>query len=456
MNKTYSYIKILSRQRSLVWTKFFIAVLVLSFASCKKDNEVGIDVQPEEDIIGLYTTDTLTLITSTVIEDSLRTDETPTVVLGTSQEPLFGESKCGVFSQFSIPNNQQSIDFTPGTTVAIFDSAVLMLAYEFDFYGDTSQAQTFNVYQMTDQIYKDSVYYSNSPKNYYPQAIGTKTFLPRPRTSVRVITDTDDSLAPHLRIPIDYNWAQQIFAQGNGSTGGPLGDNNLWAAYMNGLYIEAGATGSSLLYFNMLDSLTGLRLYYHNSEGDTTSFTFIVNSTTPFYSYYKHNYASSIVGGELNNTMTSSVYVQSNAGVKTKVQFPTLNAWYDNLGFEAAINKAELVIFGIPDPVPDQYPLNTRLLATTIDEDGKEHLMIDFFEGSSYFGGILNTTTSVYKINMARYFQSMLTGTQVNNGIYLKEIFGTENGRRSVLGSGNGSATPGYKMYLRITYTRIN
>ena len=112
------------------------------------------------------------------------------------------------------------------------------------------------------------------------------------------------------------------------------------------------------------------------------------------------------------------------------------------------------MIFAETPADPDHLPLNTRFFVTSIDSVGEEHLIIDMFESAEYFGGSLNTTTNVYKINMARYFQSMCTGDQQNNGIYLKEIYGAENGRRSVIGSSTNQN--GLKMYLRLTYTRIN
>jgi hypothetical protein len=76
------------------------------------------------------------------------------------------------------------------------------------------------------------------------------------------------------------------------------------------------------------------------------------------------------------------------------------------------------------------------------------------FETTSYYGGELNTATNEYRINIARYLQGVLNGTEENNGLYLKEIFGAENGRRSVIGS--GAPTSGSRMYLRLVYTRIN
>lgn len=427
------------------------------FSSCKKESELGADIQPEEDLIGLYTTDTTTLITYTVREDSLRTDETPTVVLGHCADPEFGTSVCGVYSQFSIPNNLNNIDFLDTCTgQAILDSAVLMLSYKYDFYGDTLTPQTFSVYQMTDMLYKDSVYYSNQTKNYYPTPVGGLTFAPRLRTSTAVGTDT---FPPHLRIPIDMNWANQVFSQSGGAN---LASNAAWLSYMNGLYITSTGGGTSLLYFNMLDTLTGLRFYYHTTCGDTSDFTFVVNSTTAYYSYFQHDYSlanNTYLTGQLLSSGGPNpfTFVQANAGLKTKIEFPYLKDWYDNLGYPVAINKAELVIFGIEDQTaPDNFPLNTRMFLTSIDSVNKEHLLIDMYESSSYYGGSLNTTTNVYKINIARYIQGVVNGEEENNGIYLKEIFGTENGRRSTIGGTVAPLDPAKKMYLRLVYTRIN
>lgn len=458
MNK-YSLNTILSRP-SFVWTKFLLALCILTATACNKESDVGIDIQPEEDLIGLYTTDTTTLIAFTVIEDSLRTDESPTTVIGHCEDQLFGTSDCGVYSQFSIPNNLQNINFLPAacsTGSVVLDSCVLMLSYKFDFYGDTSFPQTFSVYQMTDVLNKDSLYYSNQDRNFYPAPIGALTFNPHPRTKVTVEGDTQ---APHLRIPIDMNWANIVFSQSGGTN---LSNNLNWVNYMNGLYIKPTGTGSqSLLYFNMQDSLTGLRFYYHTTCGDTTDFTFLVNATTPYYSRYTHDYTTANnpdllaqLGGDTTNPF-ANCYVQSNAGLKTKIKFPYLKSWYDNLGFPAAINKAELVIFGEETFASDNFPLNTRMFLTSIDSVNREHLLLDMFESSDYYGGPLNTTTNVYKINIARYLQDVLSGGKEDNGLYLKEIFGTENGRRSVIGSSSSIANPSKRMYLRLVYTRIN
>ncbi|MBL7883437.1 MAG: hypothetical protein JNL69_05175, partial [Bacteroidia bacterium] len=45
-------------------------------SSCNKESQLGLDVQPEGDLLNVLWSDTTTIYTRTVREDSLRTDET--------------------------------------------------------------------------------------------------------------------------------------------------------------------------------------------------------------------------------------------------------------------------------------------------------------------------------------------------------------------------------------------
>lgn len=427
-------------------TKFFIVASFLLLASCKKESDIGSDVFPEDDNLQLSVTDTTSIIAYTVREDSLRSDESPIIQIGTLMDPDFGTTTAGLFTQLSIPNNQLNINFGSN---AVLDSCALGLAYEFDYYGDTADGQTFNVYQMTEDIYKDSAYYSNRAKQYYTGVIGTTTVAPRPRTYV----GPDTTTPPYLRIPIDMGFAQQIFNQ----SGGPsLADNAAFLQFMKGIYIASenvsGITGS-LVRFKPLDSLTRLTLYYHDGA-DLKTFDFVINSTTAYYSYFTHSYSSTILN-QVNNPGPGyfETYIQATAGLKTKIEFPFLDAW-KNLGDPIAINKAELVIKADPGTATGDLPINKQLYLVSIDSAGGQHLLIDMFESSVYYGGTVNTTTSEYKINLARYFQDLVSGNQDNYGLYLKEIDPVASGRRTVIGSPN--STTGYKMYLRLVYTRVN
>lgn len=444
--------------RTLCGTKIYIVAAVFLLASCKKDSNLGLEIQPTGDLIDLQASDTLTLLTYTVREDSIRSDEAKIVQIGTINDAIFGNSSASLFTQFSIPNNLLNINF--GAT-AVLDSCFLNLAYDFDYYGDTLSQQTFSVYQLTQDIYKDSGYYSNRAMQCYPSfanriSIGDTTISPRPRSKIVVGTDT---LKAQLRIPIQYNFAQQVFSQSGGAN---LASNTAFHKYLKGLFIESQSPSlnpgqGALSRFNLLDTTTKLTFYYHTVT-DTLTFSFIINASTAYYSRYTHDYStiSNSLTTQLANqgvNTSNEVYVSACAGVKTKIEFPYLNDLI-NLPYSIAINKAELVIKADPSTASDNFPINKQLYVVSIDSLGQQTLLLDMFENSIYFGGAVNTNTSEYKINIARYFQELMAGEKPNNGLFLKELDPNSQGRRAVLGSANQNST--YKMYLHLVYTRIN
>src|SRR5665213_1634780 len=155
--------KILSR--SLSGTKFLLPLFILfCFASCKKEGNIGTNVQASDELIDLKSKD-LFPITYTMREDSVRSDLSPIIQIGNIYDPIFGKSTAALFTQLVIPNNLLDLSFGAG---AQLDSTFLSLSYNYDFYGDTLTQQTFNVYQMIQNIYYDTAYYSNHPKQYYP------------------------------------------------------------------------------------------------------------------------------------------------------------------------------------------------------------------------------------------------------------------------------------------------
>lgn len=456
MNQKQSrfYNQILSR--SFSGTKFFLIGIIFLAASCKKESGIGSNIQPDSDLINLQATDSLSLFTYTVKEDSLRSDEASIIQIGNINDAVFGNTNASLFTQVVIPNGLLNIDF--GAT-AVLDSSALSLAYSYDYYGDTLAAQQFRVYQMTEGIYHDSVYYSNRITQCYPtfqsriEVGSTALQAPHPRSKTVVGTDT---LPANLRIPIANSFAQQIFSQSGGSN---LASNANFLQYLKGLYIEsdnsAPGTGA-LLHFNLLDTLSRLTLYYHTAT-ETKKFSFVINAGTAYYSRFTHDYtsASTTLTSQLNNpgvNISNEVYVSACAGVKTKIEFPYLDN-LKNLGYAIAINKAELIIKADPSTVSNDFPLNKQLYVVSIDSTGRQVLLTDMYESSTYFGGSVNTVSNCYKINIARYFQEMMNGTKQNNGLYLKEFNPDSEGRRAVLGS---HLNPSYKMYLHLVYTRIN
>ena len=141
---------------------FCFCALLLIF-SCTDPNLIGLEVQPPSDGITITLSSAKNnLKLSTILEDSLRSDETSTILLGDmSYDYIFGESSADFATQFQLPFNNIDVG-NPDTLIV--DSVVLSLSYAGS-YGN-NDALNIQVYKLTESIFKDSSYYSNQELNY--------------------------------------------------------------------------------------------------------------------------------------------------------------------------------------------------------------------------------------------------------------------------------------------------
>jgi hypothetical protein len=447
--------------RALLPAALFLATLVLP-ASCKKESDIGLGLQPGDDLLNAQLTDTITLWTKTERDDSLRSDKPTLCVIGSNNDPDFGKTMAGLYAQFLIPGTINNINF--GNT-PVLDSTVLLLRYNFDYFGDTATLQTFNVFQMTESIHKDSAYYATTTKTFNTAPIGTLTFSPRPRTPV---ISGSDTLPAHIRIVLDPAFGNSIFSLAAGA-GNILNDNTELLSALNGLFIApnnpAQQSGEgALLYFSPKDTLTRLTMYYRDDANVNKSFSFSITSQSAYFGSYQHDYSDftlTAITNQLNTPLGgpynfNEVFVQSLGGLRTRIEFPFIAQLRpDVLGYNIAINKAELVLKVDPAASANpNLPPNNRLYVTSFSDAGKQQLLTDFLVPASNFDGNYDPATGEYRINMAIYFQRLLNGEEPNTGLLLKEIVPNNNARRVKLGSGLPASSN--QMKLRLTYTRVN
>ncbi len=192
-----------------------IILVIFSFLfACKEPDIVGIEVQPAGDQLNVEHCDTISLFAYSVLEDSIRTDETTYNLLGSSFDPVFGKCAASFYAQLRLSVNNVNFGTNP-----VLDSIVLSLPYA-TIYGDTNAQQTVKVYEIAEDIYKDSIYYSNRDFLTTGVPIASMTFTPNIRDSVTV---GNDKLPPQLRIHLNAAVGQK-FLDASGSTS--LSDNN--------------------------------------------------------------------------------------------------------------------------------------------------------------------------------------------------------------------------------------
>lgn len=429
----------------------YLSLLVIALAgillsSCEEPDVIGLNVQPPGDQLNLAETDTISLITYTVREDSLRSDETTYALLGSYLDPVFGLHSASFYSQIRLSSNNTSFGSNPQA-----DSIVLTLVYNAA-YGDTLTPQTVKVYELIESIDKDSSYYSNDAFT-IGSLLASKAFVPAPLDSVKI---DGVKKAPHLRIKLEPSLAQR-FIDASGSTS--LSNNSNFLDFFKGIFVTTDPVNSkgAILSFDLLNSLSQVTMYYKNDNADSLKYNFVINENCARINHFNHhNYsqASSYLQSQLSGDTTkgdSILYLQSMAGLKVKIKYPYLMNLVAN--GKIAINKAELIVKLDKNDFTENEFAPPALLTVLEEQDGKIRYILDQYEGTNYFGGSFNKTKYEYRFNIARHIQQILDGEKDNLGLSL--VVWTANrsntANRVVL---NGSKRSD-ALRLSITYTKL-
>lgn len=432
------------------------AIFLLSFLfSCEEPDIVGLEVQPPNDKMDVVF-DTITLVAYSVKEDSIRTDETVYNLLGSNEDPVFGKNSASFYSQFRLSSD--NVNF--GTNLhPDLDSIILSLAYK-GIYGDTSAQQTVKVYELAENIYKDSVYYSNREILTTGVSLASKTFVPNLKDSVIV---GGEKQAPQLRIRLSDELGQR-FLDASGSTS--LSDNTNFLEFFKGIYVTnlpAIGTGA-IMYFDMLNSLSKITLYYHNDTTDSLKYNFVSNELCARINHFNHSkyqYADSYLLSEISGDTTkgdSILYLQSMAGLKIRIQYPYIRDLIKN--GRIAINKADLIVSVDDNPVYGNLSTYSppAQLVLIEEQNGLIRFLLDQYEGMSYYGGAYNSSKKEYKFNIARHIQQVVDGPEHNGkenlGLYLVVWLADRPNKanRVVL---NGTKRHSGNLRLQITYTKL-
>ncbi len=438
----------------------FIVVMGLLLSSCTNSDIAGLAIQPPRDALNVISTDTNSLITRTVREDSLltselfyitsftsETDTTRLNLLGNYIDPVFGKTEASFYTQFALGDGRINFDSANFT----IDSLMLRLSYNTS-YGDTQNLQNLNVYELKQAIQLGNNYSSSDISQNQLTLIGSKSYFP----------STSDSSQLSVRL----STLESKFLINKTK----LADQNSFLSFFNGIYLKTddnlvsgqGAISSFNLqiinqitispYTKAVNNRSVITMYYSYSytkadKQDTTiktSFNFVVNANCARGNHFSHDYSGTPIASSISNPLNgdSLVYLQGMAGTKVKIVLPNLNKYF-NKGY--IINKAELII-SPQDGSETIYSPPSRLYVAGIGDNGES-----FFIRGGGVGGY-NSTSKQYSIIITQHVQQLVNGRLNNNGLYLQVDAGTVLANRAVIMGGKHS---GNRMKLLLTYTKI-
>ena len=396
-----------------IFISICISVLVLFFTACKEDpGLIGLGVQPQDEYLNTDYFDTTTIIAYSTLHDSIVSSAVSVNMLGYLDDAVFGMTQADLYTQFRLPTFKK--DF--GTNVTV-DSLVLTLAYS-GYYGDTTNSIQVGVYELTEDLESGTNYYTNSSLNHEGTSLtegGTFSFRPRPNTK----PDTSASTGV-LRIRLKPDFARDKFISQSG--GAVYESQKSFLNYFKGLLIKAeGMSGDGcMLSMGMTHSLSGLTIYYSNSEGSEQKYMFRMNDSTLHFGATKHEYpTSSALGEQLSGNYTSTkdvLYEQAGAGIKVAFNFPNIHDMFK--GKKVIIHRAALVINCMDESSPVLLP-PSALAITSTDSVKLSGILPDYYLGiingkNNYYGGKYNSSKKEYRFHITQYIQFLVDGTLDN------------------------------------------
>lgn len=433
-----------------------IGALLLVFAACRKSPEtIGNDLISDNNYIDVFHTDTVEIVCHSYL-DSVATKNATFAMLGAMNDPEFGTTEAGFYTQFRFSVAGQSFGTNP-----VVDSLVLQL-YLGSCYGDTNVMQTAHVYMLNDSLSADNSYYSHSTvtTGSIDHANGFQ-FRPRPHTKASVIGN-DTVGQPVIRIPLSQELGNYLVNLDSTVYSRP----DLFKKAFCGLHVACSPvsqTGSISSINLTSNTFTMLQLYYHNAATPEKPmrYNYYVTSSDTYFNHFDHDYtmgSPDFVSQVLDKQWDlgqSKVYLQTMGGVRTYVLFPNLSHWADSFeGSYLVINEAKLVLPALPTVDTSCFTPPYTLILLGFNADSTTYLLPDYYEGSSYLGGTYNASTNSVTFRISEYLQSMIMKKKENVGLSLGINGAAYNAQRWIV---NGpEATQGEKMRLEVTYSIVN
>jgi hypothetical protein len=374
-----------------------LIVVVCLFSACKKDwNELGSQLIAKESW-DLKSIDTLAIKASIHKEDSLSSLNTATSFLGSINSPSFGMTDAAIYTEFRMPSSD--VEFGES---AIADSIILTLTLN-DYFGDTTSTLNVNVYEMleqiitstTDSLGEDSTitYYSSQEFETNNSILGSLSLSPEPEANSTINIVLNNELA-------------QSFLDADASN---FEDNSAFQDFFNGLYIatEQVATLGVLLELDLLDEKSKMTIYYHNTESDSLTYDFQINSNADRMTKWSHDYSSTAIESLIGEDDLETTYIQGGAGLRTYLTIPSLESLKDS---NYVIHKAELTLPYFFSGNDSLFNIPNKLGLAAVNNDGKLEVLTEDqnIQGSSYFDGNANVLEKTYTFNIARYVHKVI------------------------------------------------
>lgn len=381
---------------------------VFTFVSCENKDNLVLGTTFVESKANLVCIDTLAVITSTILLDSIKTSDKSIALIGAYSNSLIGT----IDSRSYIILNKKT---SSADEKAVYDSLVLRLIPSGYYIGDTAAPFTINVNRVVEDIKlteNNSSFYNNTHFDFDPISLGQVTIKPKPKAK------------EEIRIPINNQLGIE-FLNKLKSSANPYELEGGFTNYFKGIVLS-GASGNKAILGFSTDTSIMMNLYYHYSGYDINSrIIFEPSFTSLQFNQISIDRRNTIIK-DISSKPTSSLslnnysFVQGGVGLITRIDFPSISTLIEQeKKFE--IVKAVLVVQPSLLMESDLLPENLNLYATNKHNDFLSVICDN--KGNTLNGSLyvdyINREFSNYSWDITGFIKTIFFSDKVYNGLLL-------------------------------------
>lgn len=390
-------------------------ILVISLlASCTKEPAV-VDYDTGHLPVDYDVDTTINLTAYTIRQDSLDTFKKLYGILGSFNDPVFGKTSAGFFTQM-IPKDKAEYD-----AGSIADSLILTFAIS-GIYGNKYASHEISIFQLTGALIDTIRYMTRIQGKETDRDTIPYESKPLFKGIYKISGDSIivDGKKQPAQIRINLSKTAPEFVQFLLDGSDKMGSATSFMEYFRGFYVtvsptpDLGSDDGNFAQINFLSEVSGMRMYYHTPDKAGLSKQYVIDKDCRRWMRYKHyDYAQAdqLFKQQVLNGDTllgkERLYIQSLLGVKVKIALPDLSSLTSK--GKIIINEARLVMNNIGEESKETVP--KIIMVRGVNTKGALVPLVDEFEFGGdkyYYNGMYTASKKQYFIRISRFINQKL------------------------------------------------
>jgi len=406
---------------------------MLALFSCdKKDEQAGLEIQPDENRLKIAYLDLDNFTSYTVAPAPVKTSKRNTsILLGSINDNVFGRTTASFISQYRLSSD--NVKFGKNPKIISIKAYLDVVGIE----GDSTLPVNYKFYESKFNIDSTGIYKSNIDLS---ASIGD------------LVADTTFVTASNslIEIPLLKAFGQKILDADTLD----LKDNDAFLKVFKGLYftVDTNSIGDGVIWkFNFNSTQSYIELKYRNRDdtGQTTGtddfklqfnekcerFNQYINNTTPLNPIFKQN--------------KDKCYISGVGGTKAHLSLSPVLSWRDSS--KIMIYKAELIVKAKPS---GKISIPTKLILEIDDSNDDSLTFVDDYLTTSTgnYNGTYDSDEETYNMIITRHIQNLINNNHNDSLLWITPRADLTNPYRVILLNGADSE----KIKLKITYSKLD